>query len=69
MKHLQKPVEAMPSRLAAARQLVIGFEQPQSWLMHATERLKIVASLANLLMEAAGNTGEAADEENSDDER
>ncbi len=61
MKHLQKPVEAMPSRRAAARQLVIGFEQPQSWLMHATERSKIVASLANLLVEAAGNTGEAAE--------
>lgn len=65
MKHLHKLVGIAPSQPAAPRQLVIAFERPQLWTMHATERRKIVVSLANLLMQAAGD----AEEENSDDER
>jgi acyl-CoA reductase-like NAD-dependent aldehyde dehydrogenase len=64
MRDLQKPSHPM-----APRQLVIAFEQPQLWRMPVTERRKIVVSLANLLMEAAGDAAETEEEENGDDER
>lgn len=37
------------------RQLVIAFEAPQLWMMQLPERQRIVSSLANLLMQAAGD--------------
>ena len=69
MRHLHKPAGTMPARPTAPRQLAIAFEQPQLWLMPVTERRKIVVSLANLLMEAAGDAAETEEEENGDDER
>lgn len=69
MKQVHKPAEATPPRPTAPRQLMIAFEQPQLWLMHVTERRKIVVSLANLLTQAAGDAAEAEVEENGDDER
>ena len=37
------------------RQLVIAFEAPQLWMMQPPERQRIVSSLANLLLQAAGD--------------
>ena len=37
------------------RQLVIAFEAPQLWMMQPPERQRIVSSLANLVMQAAGD--------------
>jgi hypothetical protein len=65
MKDLRKPVVKTPPRSAAPRQLMIAFEPPQLWMMHATERRRIVLCLANLLIQAAGG----ATEEDRDDER
>lgn len=65
MKHLRKPAVAKPLRPAPPRQLMIAFESPQLWRMNTPERRRIVACLANLLMQAAGS----ATEESSDDKR
>jgi hypothetical protein len=65
MKHLRNPVVTTPSRPPPPRQLAIAFE-PRGRTMHAIERRRIVACLANLLMQAAGD---ATEEESSDDER
>jgi hypothetical protein len=66
MRALPEPTGARPSRRAPPRQLAMAFEGPQLWRLEVTERRKIVACLAKLLMQAAG---EAAEEESSDDER
>lgn len=65
MKLLRKLAGITPPQPTAPRQLVIVFERPQLWMMPATERQKIVVSLAKVLMQAAGD----AEEENCDDER
>ena len=54
MKRLQETIEAK-RRPDVPRQLVIAFEAPQLWMMQPPERQRIVLSLANLLMQAAGN--------------
>jgi hypothetical protein len=54
MKRLQESIEAKP-RPDTPRQLVITFEAPQLWMMQPAERQRIVSSLANLLMQAAGD--------------
>jgi len=54
MKRLQKTIEPKP-RPDVPRQLVIAFEAPQLWMMQPPERQRIVSSLANLLMQAAGD--------------
>jgi hypothetical protein len=54
MKRLQETIEAK-RRPDVPRQLVIAFEAPQLWMMQPPERQRIVSSLANLLMQAAGN--------------
>jgi hypothetical protein len=53
MKRLQETIEAKP-RPDVPRQLVIAFEAPQLWMMQPQERQKIVSSLANVLIQAAG---------------
>jgi hypothetical protein len=55
MKRLQEPIGATPPRPAVPRQLAIAFEAPQLWMMQPPERQRIVSSLANLLMQAAGD--------------
>jgi hypothetical protein len=65
MKCLQETIEAKP-RPDIPRQLVIAFEAPQLWMMQPRERQKIVSSLANLLMQAAGDD---LLEEDGDDSR
>ena len=64
MKRLQEMIEAKP-RPDVSRQLVIAFEAPQLWMMQNAERQRIVSSLANLLMQAAGDPLE----EDGDDRR
>jgi len=54
MKRLQESIEAKP-RPDVPRQLVIAFEAPQLWRMQPQERQKIVSSLANVLIQAAGD--------------
>ncbi len=54
MKRLQKTIEPKP-RPDVPRQLVIAFEAPQLWMMQPPDRQRIVSSLANLLMQAAGD--------------
>ena len=54
MKRLQETIEAKP-RPDVSRQLVIAFEAPQLWMMQPPERQRIISSLANLLMQAAGD--------------
>ena len=54
MKRLQETIEAKP-RPDVPRQLVIAFEAPQLWMMQPQERQKIVSSLANVLIQAAGD--------------
>lgn len=66
MKALPEPAGTRPPRLVTPRQLAMAFEGPQLWTMEVTERLKIVACLANVLMQAAG---EVTEEEIGDDER
>ena len=58
-------IEAKP-RPDVPRQLAIAFETPQLWMMQAPERQRIVSSLANLLMQAAGDDPL---EEDGDDRR
>lgn len=65
MKRLQETIEAKP-RPDVPRQLVIAFEAPQLWMMQPPERQRIVSSLANLLMQAAGDDPL---EEDGDDRR
>jgi hypothetical protein len=65
MKRMQETVEAK-RRLDVPRQLVIAFDAPQLWMMQPPERQRIVSSLANLLMQAAGDD---ALEEDGDDGR
>jgi len=65
MKRLQETIEAKP-RPDVPRQLVIAFEAPQLWMMRPLERQKIVSSLANVLMQAAGDD---LLEEDGDDRR
>ena len=65
MKRLQETIKAKP-RPDAPRQLIIAFEAPQLWMMQPPERQRIVSSLANLLMQAAGDNPL---EEDSDDRR
>ncbi|MGO9391479.1 hypothetical protein [Rhodoblastus sp.] len=65
MKRLQETIEAKP-RPDVPRQLVIAFEAPQLWMMQSLERQKIVSSLANVLMQAAGDD---LLEEDGDDRR
>jgi hypothetical protein len=54
MKRLQETIEAK-RRPDVPRQLVIAFEAPQLWMMQPQERQKIVSSLANVLLQAAGD--------------
>jgi hypothetical protein len=54
MKRLQETIEAKP-RPDVPRQLVIAFETPKLWMMQPPERQRIISSLANLLMQAAGD--------------
>ena len=65
MKRLQETIEAKP-RPDVSRQLVIAFEAPQLWMMQPPERQKIVSSLANVLIQAAGDD---LLEEDGDDRR
>jgi hypothetical protein len=65
MKRLQEKIEAKP-RPDVPRQLVIAFEAPQLWMMQPQERQKIVSSLANVLIQAAGDDRL---EEDGDDRR
>jgi hypothetical protein len=65
MKRLQETIAAKP-RPDVPRQLVIAFEAPQLWMMQPLERQKIVSSLANVLMQAAGDD---QPEEDGDDGR
>ena len=65
MKPLQEPTEAKP-RPGVPCQLVIAFEAPQLWVMLPSERQRVVLSLANLLMQAAGDDSL---EEDGDDGR
>jgi hypothetical protein len=65
MKRLQETIEAKP-RPDVPRQLVIAFEAPQLWMMQPQERQKIVLSLADVLIQAAGDN---LLEEDSDDRR
>ena len=65
MKRLQETIAAKP-RPDAPRQLIIAFEAPQLWMMQPPERQRIVSSLANLLMQAAGDNPL---EEDGDDRR
>jgi hypothetical protein len=65
MKRLQEMIEAKP-RPDVPRQLVIAFEAPQLWMMQPQERQKIVSSLANVLIQAAGDE---LLEEDGDDRR
>jgi hypothetical protein len=65
MKRLQETIEAKP-RPDVPRQLVIAFEAPQLWIMQPQERQKIVSSLANVLIQAAGD---GLLEEDGDDRR
>ena len=64
MKRLQETIEAKP-RPDVPRQLVIAFGAPQLWMMQNAERQRIVSSLANLLMQVAGDPLE----EDGDDRR
>jgi hypothetical protein len=54
MKRPQERIEAK-QRPDVPRQLVIAFEAPQQWMVQLSERQRIVSSLANLLMQAAGD--------------
>jgi hypothetical protein len=54
MKRLQETIEAKP-RPDVPRQLVIAFEAPQLWMLQPSERQKIVSSLANVQIQAAGD--------------
>jgi len=65
MKRLQETIAAKP-RPDVPRQLVIAFEAPQLWMMQPLERQKIIAHLANLLLQSAGD---ALLEEDGDDGR
>ena len=65
MKRLQGTIEAKPRRDVPS-QLVIAFVAPQLWMVQTPERQKIVSSLANLLLESAGD---APLEEDGDDGR
>jgi uncharacterized protein YcgL (UPF0745 family) len=65
MKRLQETIEAK-QRPDVPRQLVIAFEAPQLWMMQPLERQKIVSSLANVMMQAAGDD---LLEEDGDDRR
>jgi len=65
MKRLQETIEAK-RRPDVPRQLVIAFEAPQLWMMQPQERQKIVSSLANVLLQAAGDD---LPEEDGDDRR
>ena len=65
MKRLQETIETKP-RPDVPRQLVIAFEAPQLWMMQPQERQKIVSSLANVLIQAAGDD---LLEEDGDDRR
>jgi hypothetical protein len=65
MKRLQETIEAKP-RPDVPRQLAIALETPQLWMMQPPERQRIVSSLANLLMQAAGDDSL---EEDGDDGR
>jgi len=65
MKRLQETIEAKP-RPDVPRQLVIAFEAPQLWMMQPQERQKLVSSLANVLIQAAGDD---LLEEDGDDRR
>jgi uncharacterized protein YcgL (UPF0745 family) len=65
MKRLQETIAAKP-RPDVPRQLVIAFEAPQLWMMQPLERQKIVSSLANVLIQAAGDD---LLEEDGDDRR
>ena len=65
MKRLQETIEAKP-RPDVPRQLVTAFEAPQLWMMQPQERQKIVSSLANVLIQAAGDD---LLEEDGDDRR
>jgi hypothetical protein len=65
MKRLQETIEA-ERRPDVPRQLVIAFEAPQLWMMQPPERQRIVSSLANVLIQAAGDD---LQEEEDDDRR
>src|SRR5271168_4441020 len=65
MKRLQETIEAK-RRPDVPRQLAIAFEAPQLWMMQPPERQRIVSSLANLLLQAAGDDPL---EEDGDDRR
>jgi len=65
MKRLQETIAAKP-RPDVPHQLVIAFEAPQLWMMQPLERQKIVSSLANVLIQAAGDD---LLEEDGDDRR
>jgi hypothetical protein len=65
MKRLQETIEA-ERRPDVPRQLVIAFEAPQLWMMQPPERQRIVSSLANVLIQAAGDN---LLEEDDDDRR
>lgn len=54
MKRSKETIEAKP-RPDSPRQLAIAFEAPHLWMMQPLERQRIVSSLANLLMQAAGD--------------
>jgi len=54
MKRLQETIEAKP-RPDVPRQLVIVFEAPHLWMMQPQDRQRIVSSLANVLIQAAGD--------------
>jgi hypothetical protein len=63
MKRLQETLEA-ERRPDVPRQLVIAFEAPQLWMMQPPERQRIVSSLANVLIQAAGD--DLQEEEDND---
>jgi hypothetical protein len=66
MANFPRPVPATQISLpAASRQLSIAFETVPLRGMSQTERAKIIAHLANILLQAAG----AATGERDDDER
>ena len=65
MKRLQETIEAK-RRPDVPRQLVIAFEAPQLWMMQPPDRQRIISTLANVLMQAAGDD---LLEEDDDDRR
>jgi hypothetical protein len=62
MKRLQETIEA-ERRPDVPRQLVIAFEAPQLWMMQPPERQRIVSSLANVLIQAAGDDLQEEDDD------